>query len=69
MKTASVYRLICRLVIGAVVAGFFTTTTGKVLFLFLAVLWLCFVSRLLLTLAWWLFVGCLFVLAIIISII
>lgn len=65
MKTTPVYKLIYRLILWASAAYFLTTTAGRFFALSLVVALFYFVARLVLALAWRLFVGFVFVLIII----
>lgn len=68
MKTAFVYKLIYHLILWASVAYFLTTTAGRFFALSLVVALFYFVARLVLALAWRLFVGFVFILIIILLI-
>ena len=68
MKTAFVYKRIYRLILWALAAYFLTTTAGRFFALSLVVALFYFVARLVLALAWRLFVGFVFVLIIILLI-
>lgn len=68
MKTAFVYKRIYRLILWASAANFLTTTAGRFFALSLVVALFYFVARLVLALAWRLFVGFVFVLIIILLI-
>lgn len=68
MKTVLVYKRIYRLILWASAAYFLTTTAGRFFALSLVVTLFYFVARLVLALAWRLFVGFVFVLIIILLI-
>ena len=68
MKTAFVYKRIYRLILWASVVYFLTITAGRYFDLSLVVAQFYFVARLVLALAWRLFVGFVFVLIIILLI-
>ena len=68
MKTTFIYRLVYRLILWASAAYFLTTTAGRFFALSLVVALFYFVARLVLALAWRLFVGFVFVLIIILLI-
>ena len=68
MKTAFVYKRIYRLILWASAVYFLTTTAGRFFALSLVVTLFYFVARLVLALAWRLFVGFVFVLIIILLI-
>ena len=68
MKTILISKLIYRLILWAVVVYFLTTTAGRFFTLSLVVALFYFVARLVLALAWRLFVGFVFVLIIILLI-
>ena len=69
MKTTFIYRLVYRLILWASAVYFLTTTAGRFFTLSLVVALFYFVARLVLALAWRLFVGFVFVLIIILLII
>lgn len=68
MKTNPVCKLIYRLILWALAIGFFTTSAGQFFAVLCAVFLLSFVARLVLALAWRLFVGFVLVLVIILLI-